>query len=292
MTYDEWGKEPRSSIPINENCALYKNVGRQCYMKIHEIVAEAPDVVQNVWIKFEDKIKIGSIRYCGTPFFNPEDGCLYFNLNRVRKESYFRNPFGRFFHEAAHVIDYAVGSTINPKSPKMFSYVYKNKAFRKSILKETQQHLLSIEKKIKSKIAAYDGEWLFGHGLISEEQYSIFKLNGYLVGVSDSKEQAYIYLQNEILDIKKINRATISDTFGGATLNKINGGHTHPLLYWGKYQDSLSADVFANMFNALISSPEEIEYIKKYFPKSYKMFIEMMESIESMYKRGDENECV
>ena len=74
-------------------------------------------------------------------------------------------------------------------------------------------------------------------------------------------------------------RHEISDIWHGATSGKVNEGigHYEP-DYWIKDEASnLSKEAFAHMFRATIQSPDSLNFIKKYFPNSYSVFIEMID---------------
>lgn len=89
--------------------------------------------------------------------------------------------------------------------------------------------------------------------------------------------------------------ASISDLFGGVSNNNFYMGVGHDSSYWKprkirgkKYTKEeierhkyrmVGAEAFAEMFAANITSPEEIEMFDKYIPKSYKMFLEIINEI-------------
>jgi hypothetical protein len=50
--------------------------------------------------------------------------------------------------------------------------------------------------------------------------------------------------------------------------------------YWKKI--SVGTEAFAEMGKATVNHPESLARIKQYFPKSYDIFLEMLESIGSL----------
>lgn len=66
----------------------------------------------------------------------------------------------------------------------------------------------------------------------------------------------------------------ISDIFEGATKGKVIGTGGHSKNYWTTR--SVAVEAFAEMFSATTTNPQSLGNIKKYFPKSYDVFNEML----------------
>jgi hypothetical protein len=94
------------------------------------------------------------------------------------------------------------------------------------------------------------------------------------------KAEAYKKVENELYRVPLNKSIAIADLFNGATKGKIRDGWVHPTKYWTDY--SLSNEAFAEMMAASIANPDDLGYIKRYFPKSYKVFLRM---IKTMAKR-------
>ena len=54
-------------------------------------------------------------------------------------------------------------------------------------------------------------------------------------------------------------------------------GVGHGRGYWARTK--VNTEAFAEMYSATISSPESLEVIKKYLPKSYDVFSEMLKEV-------------
>lgn len=105
--------------------------------------------------------------------------------------------------------------------------------------------------------------------------YSTF----YKVGKSAKsikKADAYDEISKELKRLEKVNAHEISDIWHGATKKKVEGyfGHTQA-GYWND-SASLPKESFAHMFCATIHNPEALIQIQRYFPRSYKVFEEMI----------------
>ena len=79
--------------------------------------------------------------------------------------------------------------------------------------------------------------------------------------------------------------ADISDILEGAMRGKIRCGIGHGgASYWTQrtfngVEWGLGTEAFAEMMSATISNPESLATIKKYLPKSYAVFEEMLDVI-------------
>ena len=70
----------------------------------------------------------------------------------------------------------------------------------------------------------------------------------------------------------------------GATNGRITCGYGHGATYWrdrtySGVRDGLATEAFAEMSDSTFSNPESLEAIKKYLPKSYAIYEEMIEFI-------------
>lgn len=103
-------------------------------------------------------------------------------------------------------------------------------------------------------------------------------------GETYRKAYAYKALENEIRAYNSYARADLSDILEGATGAKVQCGYGHGAKYWkdrtiGGISDGLATEAFAEMTDSTFANPESLELIKKYLPKSYKVYEEMLEVI-------------
>lgn len=87
--------------------------------------------------------------------------------------------------------------------------------------------------------------------------------------------RAKFEISSELFKLDDLDAREISDIWDGATNSEINGGYGHDLDYW-KRAHALSTEAFADMFAATIYRGNELRQIIKYFPKSYKIFTEII----------------
>lgn len=82
----------------------------------------------------------------------------------------------------------------------------------------------------------------------------------------------------EFVQIPDIARSDLSDMVDGATNHGIQAGYGHPGTYWD-YPEHLSTEVFAEMTSASLTNPDSLNIIKKYLPKSYEKYLEIVEGL-------------
>ena len=92
------------------------------------------------------------------------------------------------------------------------------------------------------------------------------------------KAQAYNRVQEEVKKLDNLHKHDLSDILEGATRGKIQCGWGHGLSYW-KDATSLPIEAFAEFFSAHMSCKESLETLRKYLPKSSKVFEEMLEEL-------------
>lgn len=94
------------------------------------------------------------------------------------------------------------------------------------------------------------------------------------------KQRAYEAVGKEIRGMTDAQKADLSDIFGGATGNKVDGGWGHRTSYWGKGGGALAREAFAEFYSAHIGNPESLAVLKQYLPKSAEIFEDIIEAIE------------
>lgn len=177
--------------------------------------------------------------------FNSKEGAYYApygNYVKFNIEMDKRNTLGNnttVFHELGHLFDGNSGE---------LSLNYKDGLFDKTIIEEADNYieLVMNEMQLKSEKRVY-------------------------------KKDVYKKIRDEIDVLPNNECGDISDIFQGATKNKISGKVGHPKVYWKDHNVSLEA--FAEMYSASVNNKKSLEKIKKYFPKSYDVFLEILKEM-------------
>ncbi|KAF5070541.1 Phage Mu protein F like protein [anaerobic digester metagenome] len=214
--------------------------------EVKDILEKAPDVCQKVWNKYQDKITINNYESKRGAFYSPGWNHVEFSITQDRN-----NPAGNMttiFHELGHLFDANGGaetynSGLFTKASKRFENGKLDVLLKKeadNLIKKTHSELKKIDK-------------------------------------TTPKAQAYQAIESEIRALSNPQKADISDIFEGVTKGKINGGWGHGKAYWKNHDPS--SEAFAEMYSASVNNPESLDQIKKYFPESYDLFLEILKEI-------------
>ena len=83
---------------------------------------------------------------------------------------------------------------------------------------------------------------------------------------------------------------SLRDIVGGVTKNKIGSGHS--TAYWNKMErrwgknGGVAIEAFAEFTSSTLTNPGSLKVIKKYLPRSYKVYQEMIEEAVKERKNG------
>lgn len=94
------------------------------------------------------------------------------------------------------------------------------------------------------------------------------------------KDRAYEEVSKELSAMTDAQKADLSDIFGGATGNKVNGGWGHRASYWDSGNQALAKEAFAEFYSASMSNPDSLALLKQYLPKSAGIFEDIIDAIE------------
>ena len=268
---------------------LAKGFGKEHYDSIHDIIDKCDNTnLTKLWDKIEDELLVGDAHKKGGAYAMGKS--LYLDIDKCAKGNTWDKPYQVLFHEAGHGIDsacrkYASGSGVFASH---FSGAYKNGLFPNTIKEEVDDLVSALDKKLKQEFKNHAGdvEWFHKQGYISASTYDMYKRGIYSADTvipKYRKSYAYNALQKEI---KAYNNpyaiADLSDILEGATGAKVQCGYGHGAKYWkdrtiGGIADGLATEAFAEMTDSTFTNPESLEMIKKYLPKSYSVYEEMLE---------------
>lgn len=200
---------------------------------------------------YAKQIWVADTKFKGQAHYSAISNELKLNLAKDAKGSPSEDAFKTLFHESGHNIDHLSNSIF---SRKPFSLLYKDGLFPKTLREEArvtaQNRLVEIRKTLPNAPIM----------------------------------NAYVDITKDIRSLKAKDNVYVSDIFSGATRNKVKATGYHPTTYWQRGGDSaLATEAFAQMYSASILNENATNIIKKYFPKSYEIYRDM---IEEMIKRG------
>lgn len=250
------------------------------------ILKRSDKAARSVYLKHERDFVLLNGGWDKTAHYNPTDGGVRLNLERVFSKDGLRPQGTTWFHEFGHMVD-GLNSNI--------SETYKGGVFAKTIKKEANAYIDARNKEMREGFkrakAAKDLGWLEANGYISKWKVDYLRKHPDNVAeaissLKHTKADAYRSVESEIWEMSDADKADLSDLFGGATLNKCSDGWEHSKSYWrpkGATEDyqlaRLAHEGFAEFFSASTANPESLAVLRKYLPESSKIFEEMLEEL-------------
>lgn len=275
--------------PIVDNTNLQGMYGKKHATAMGGIVEKAPDSVRNTWVTFQNEIKSYDTKYRGSDahYSRAKDG-VKMSMAKSAKGSNYEAPYQVAFHEFGHNIDYEMNMRYGTKERfKTISETYKDGLLGKSVKQEANNYVAGYITKhydeLRSMLPQADidsitsrAESALRRSLItqSEKQGFIDK------AIRDAIDGlAMTQISNDLRqELTLLERGDISDIFEGATGAKIRLGVGHGAKYWVNRDNG--KEVFAEMFSATMCNEDSLKQIKRFFPESYKIFLEIMELVK------------
>lgn len=278
-------KEKVNGIFRDYNSDFAKYYGEEFYNSMCDLIDKCNnEVLKDIWQQYQSKIKVDNPNFKGRAY------CAFGSINVDKTKdangSSWKKPYEITFHESGHAIDYLSRESASISgSYYMYSHAYKNGAFTECIRNEVAELIALKDKELKAEFKAHKGdyEWMFKNKLIESYQYNFYKNNGRLIGIEPkySKSYAYSAIEKEIKSTigGAMAYANLSDILEGATNGKISCGIGHGKSYWKSDDYKLATETFAEMTSATITNNESLETIKRYLPKSYNMYNDILKDM-------------
>lgn len=261
------------------NTEFGKKFGKDHYDQIRDRVdaCQSPDL-QAAWDKYETQIKVAKANHQGGAYC--QGNSIYVNIDADGKGRSWSAPYATTFHESGHAIDGLAAQLGSPNGQWHFSSTYKGGAFPQTIKDEVNDWVDRILADMKAH--KDDFPYWVQKGWMSQNTADFYiKYGGFKV----KKSYAYAAVQAEVKALTPLQYGDLSDILEGATRGKIRCGighgggsywttRTYNGIDWG-----LGTEAFAEMTSATMTSPESLATIKKYLPKSYAMYEDMLKVI-------------
>lgn len=269
--------------------------GKKHSKNIQEFIKDAPENVRAVWNDCANDFHVLNPKYNGKKaYYSPSEDGVLLNISAAAKGNGYQTPYQVVFHEYGHHIDYIFNQKYGTGERfKAFSETYKNGILGKTAKKEAEE---SIEKYFVSNVKKYlpdikasdirhidDADDVirelshkYRRGEITLDE--VLKNEKVRKGfVRAQKTQVYKEFCEDVkANTDLIDRTDISDMFEPIMPKDLHHpfGVGHGSSYWNNRDNG--KEVFAEIYSALVNNKGSLEQIKKYFPKTYKIFIEMM----------------
>lgn len=261
------------------NTEFGKKFGKDHYDQIRDRVdaCSSPDL-QAVWNKYESQITVAKADHKGGAYCSGKN--IFVNIEADAKGRSWSSPYSTLFHESGHAIDGLAAQLGTPNGQWHFSSTYKGGLFPQTIKAEVDDWVKSVLADMKAHQT--DLSYWVQRGWISQSTADYYAAYG---GFKVKKAYAYSAIQAEIKSLTPLQYGDLSDILEGATRGKIRCGIGHGGgSYWTNrvYNGidwGLGTEAFAEMTSATMTCPESLATIKKYLPKSYAMYEEMLKVI-------------
>lgn len=258
------------------NSEFGKKFGKDHYDQIRDRVDDCPDLnLQIVWDKYEGKIRVANAKHGGGAYCQGDN--IYLNIEMDGKGRSWSSPYATTFHESGHAIDGLAAQLGENNGQWHFSSTYKDALFPKTIKQEVDDWAKSILSDMKAHKT--DFQYWVDKGWIDQNWADYYTKTPPKI----LKSMAFKAIQREITALSPLQYGDISDILEGATRGKIVCGIGHgagsywTTRTWKGVDYGLGTEAFAEMTSATMTNPESLATIKKYLPKSYALYQEMIE---------------
>lgn len=256
-----------------------KKFGKEHYDQIRDRVdACENENLQKVWDAYEEKIRVANAHHKGGAYCQGDN--IYVGINGDSKARKYFTPYSTTFHESGHAIDGIAAQLGTPNGQWHFSSTYKDALFPKTIKQEVDDWVKAILSDMKAHKT--DFQYWVDQGWITQGYAEYYASKE---GFKPLKSMAFEAVKRKIQALEPLQMCDISDILEGATRGKIlcgvghGGGSYWTSRSWKGVDWGLGTEAFAEMVSASMSNPESLATIKKYLPKSYGVFEEMLEAI-------------
>lgn len=245
-TRKEKSDKMKTDIKLGE---LKEAYGKKHRNVIAQLLSDAPAAVQNVWNDCVDNFHCLEPKYRGTQaFYSPSRDGVKLNISAAARGSEYQTPYQVVFHEYGHHADYVLNRKYGDGNQmKAFSETYRDGILGKTIKEEAMQHIKD------------------------------FAAKNNITDIVEAEHKFCHQIKNELTLLQ---RADISDMFEPVMSNKCSYpfGVGHGSAYWKNRNNGKEG--FAEMYSATVNNLDSLEQIKRFFPKSYKIFLEMLEVVQ------------
>ena len=275
-------EQDKSTVPLGELEAAY---GKKHSKAIREHMQNAPEEIRKVWDDCVDDFHCLDPKYRGDKaFYSAGYDGVKLSIAKAAKGADYQTPYQVVFHEYGHHADFILNRKYgNGDRKKAFSETYKEGIFGKTLKEEATGAVEDFAKKqnlYKAVDSAEDvekrAESMVKRGLLDKSEKADYIKNQLQKKEIDWEKAEQEFCKHIKKELTTMQRSDISDMFEPIMSAKnqypFNFGHGHS--YWNNRDNGKEG--FAEMYSAMVNNPESLEQIKKFFPKSFKIFQEML----------------
>lgn len=222
------------------------------------ILQNAPAHIQAMWEQYAAQFRATNMRRDEGAFYSPRDDSVHLHIASVARGDMISTPYSVLFHEYGHMTDYLIARG------EGHAYTAYSDLFQ------------GIGANGKPIIRRGSSGGLLGRTAKDELEAHLSRMRRQNPNMT--REQSARALIKEATDKYSFrDRSDISDMFEGAGLGIATPlGAGHGLDYWSSRGNS--KEIFAEIISAEAAHPGSLKAIKEYFPKTYRVYQDMMKA--------------
>lgn len=275
-------KDDRNNGKINLG-SLGNDISKGYLGEIEKRLSVAPRFIQDAWNWCVGEFRILSTDFRGTANYDPIRRGININMDGLSQDRFFdigrgreiyKKAYGTLFHELGHNMSSLASRGKGRMLWEDYADVFESRKYMKTVNSENGSEGIgyTLTEMLKKEGSEYiKTVW-------DQMKEEAVKNGGKRSDVK--KREAYAKISREIKELPLISSGDISDMWEGITNGSVSGyvGHKGANKSYWKHV-TVGTEGFAEMTDATINNPESLEQIKKYFPKSYEIYLEMIEDI-------------
>ena len=224
------------------------------------ILQNAPEHIRSMWDDFSSQFRATRMgRNERGAFYAPSDDSVHLNISSVARGDVISTPYSVLFHEYGHMTDYLIARSEGHGRYSAYSELFQG-----------------FDSSGNAIMHRSSSGGLLGRTAKKELEGHLSRIRRYDPNMT--RDQAADRLISEAMGKYSMrDRSDISDMFEGAGIGKAFPlGSGHGTDYWSG-RDS-GKEIFAEITSAEAAHPGSLMAIKEYFPKTYKVYQDMLKA--------------
>ena len=239
---------------------LHRAYGASHANAVLAILQNAPEHIRSMWDDFSSQFRATRMgRNERGAFYAPADDSVHLNISSVARGDVISTPYSVLFHEYGHMTDYLIARSEGHGRYSAYSELFQG-----------------FDSSGNAIMHRSSSGGLLGRTAKKELEGHLSRIRRYDPNIT--RDQAADRLISEAMGKYSMrDRSDISDMFEGAGIGKAFPlGSGHGTDYWSG-RDS-GKEIFAEITSAEAAHPGSLMAIKEYFPKTYKVYQDMLKA--------------
>ena len=239
---------------------LRRSYGENHANAVLAILQNAPEHIRSMWDDFSSQFRATRMgRNERGAFYAPADDSVHLNISSVARGDVISTPYSVLFHEYGHMTDYLIARSEGHGRYSAYSELFQGFDSSGNAIMHRSSSGGLLGRTAKKELEGHLGRSGRYDPKMARDQ-AAYRL---------SRERMGKYSMRD--------RSDISDMFEGAGIGKAFPlGSGHGTDYWSG-RDS-GKEIFAEITSAEAAHPGSLMAIKEYFPKTYKVYQDMLKA--------------